>query len=107
MSSLEQLGLLVGMMVVTFGVRYPVLALSGKVRFPRWLRLALQYVPVAVLSALSAPIIVMPDGVLSISMANEYLVAGVFAIIVAALSRHLLLTICSGMTLFLMLRFFL
>ena len=107
MTDLEQLLLIVGMMVVTFGVRYPVLSLSGRVDLPVWLQTALRYVPVAVLSALSAPILLMPEGQLALSASNEYLLAGVFSIVVAALSRHLLLTIASGMAVFLCLRFFL
>ncbi len=105
MSNLEQVLLLLGMMIVTFGVRYPVLSLSGKLKFPAWLKAALEFVPVAVLSALSAPILLMPEGQLAIAFHNEYLVAGLFSIVVAALSRHLLLTISSGMGVFLLLRF--
>lgn len=107
MSEIEQIMLLAGMMIVTFGVRYPVLSLSGKVKFPSWLKAALQFVPVAVLSALSAPILLMPEGQLAIVYGNEYLLAGVFAIVVSALTRNLLLTISSGMGVFLLLRFLL
>jgi len=105
MTDLEQILLIVGMMVVTFGVRYPILSLSGRVDLPAWLRTALSYVPVAVLSALSAPILLMPEGQLDIAIDNEFLLAGLFSIAVAALSRNLLLTIASGMVLFLCLRF--
>ncbi len=107
MSDLEQVLLIRGMMLVTLGVRYPILALSGRVDLPKWLQSALGYVPVAVLSALSAPILLMPEGHLAINMSNEYLLAGVFSVAVAAFSRHLLLTIASGMVLFLCLRFLL
>ncbi len=105
MTDLEQILLIVGMMVVTFGVRYPILSLSGRVALPNWLKTALSYVPVAVLSALSAPILLMPEGQLDIAIDNEYLLAGLFSIAVAALSKNLLLTIASGMVLFLCLRF--
>ncbi len=105
MSDIEQILLIVGMMVVTFGVRYPILSLSGRVELPEWLQTALSFVPVAVLSALSAPILLMPEGQLTIAFSNEYLMAGLFSIAIAALSRHLLLTIASGMAVFLCLRF--
>ncbi|MEE9335980.1 MAG: AzlD domain-containing protein [Granulosicoccaceae bacterium] len=105
MSDLEQVLLVVGMMVVTFGVRYPILLLSGRVDLPAWLQTALSYVPVAVLSALCAPILLMPEGQIDIALGNEYLLAGLFSIAVAALSRNLLLTIASGMAVFLWLRF--
>ena len=105
MGDTEQILLIVGMMVVTFGVRYPILSLSGRVELPEWLQTALSFVPVAVLSALSAPILLMPEGQLNFAVSNEYLVAGFFSIAVATFSRSLLLTIASGMLVFLCLRF--
>lgn len=88
------------MMVVTFGVRYPVLALVGRIDLPGPLKRALQFVPVAVLSALCAPMVLLPDGQWNVSFTNAYLVASVFAILVAWKSRHLLLTIIVGLAVF-------
>ena len=99
--------LILGMMAVTFGVRYPVLALSGRVRMPPWLVKALGYVPVAVLSAMAVPMMLAPQGAMQLSFDNEYLVAGIASIVFVAVSRHLLWTIVLGMALFLALRFFL
>jgi branched-subunit amino acid transport protein len=93
------------MMAVTFGVRYPILALSGKVKMPAWLVKALGFVPVAVLSAIAVPIMVAPEGSLALEATNEYLIAGLAAIVFVAITRHLLWTILLGMALFLMLRF--
>lgn len=107
MSNWQEAILIAGMMVVTFGVRYPLLALSGRVRMPAWLSRALSFVPVAVLSAIVLPMMIAPEGNLWFALDNEYLVAGCVSIIVAALSRHLLLTIVLGMSLFMLLRFFL
>lgn len=98
--------LILGMMAVTFGVRYPILALSGRIRMPPLLVKALGYVPVAVLSAIAVPIMLAPQGDLQFNLGNEYLVAGVASIIFVAITRHLLWTIVSGMALFLLLRFF-
>ena len=105
MSYLQEALLILGMMAVTFGVRYPILALSGRIRMPPWLVKALNYVPVAVLSAITVPIMLAPRGDLQLNLANEYLVAGVASIIFVAFTRHLLWTIVLGMTLFLILRF--
>ena len=98
--------LILGMMAVTFGVRYPVLALSGCVRMPPWLVRALGYVPVAVLSAIAVPMMLEPQGAMQLSFDNEYLVAGIASIVFVAITRHLLWTIVLGMALFLALRFF-
>ena len=97
--------LILGMMAVTFGVRYPILTLSGRLRMPPWLVKALGYVPVAVLSAIVFPIMLAPEGHLSVSLDNAYLVAGVASIVFVAFTRHLLATIVLGMSLFLILRF--
>lgn len=99
--------LILGMMAVTFGVRYPVLALSGRIPMPAWLIKALGYVPVAVLSAITVPMMLAPQGDMQLSLHNEYLVAGVASIVFVAVTRHLLWTIVLGMALFLALRFFL
>lgn len=99
--------LILGMMAVTFGVRYPILALSGRIRMPQWLVKALGYVPVAVLSAITVPMLLAPRGSMQLSFNNEYLVAGIASVLFVAVTRHLLWTIVLGMALFLVLRFFL
>lgn len=103
MSTAEQIVLIIGMMSVTFGVRYSVLAMSGRIRMSPRMEQALRFVPVAVLTALCTPILFKPEGSWLLSMDNSHLVAGVVAIMIAALSRHLLLTIVLGMGLFLVL----
>lgn len=105
MSYWQEALLIIGMMAVTFGVRYPVLKLSGRVHMPAWLIKALGYVPVAVLSAIAVPIILAPQDQILVSISNEYLVAGVFSIVFVAVTKHLLWTIVLGMGLFLVLRF--
>lgn len=92
------------MMLVTFGVRYPVLALVGRIKLPAVVERALKFVPVAVLSALSAPIVLINDGNWNITPFNAYLVASIVAILVAWKTRHLLLTIVIGMLVFLCVR---
>lgn len=103
MTGFEQILLIVGMMLVTYGVRYSVLAMSGRIPMPKRVQDALRFVPVAVLTALCTPILLKPEGVLFLSLDNSHLVAGVVAIVIAAFTRHLLLTIVLGMALFLFL----
>ncbi len=105
MSRWQEALLIFGMMLVTFGVRYPILALSGRIRMPQWLIEALRFVPIAVLSAITIPMVIAPEQTIWLGIDNEYLVAGIVSIAIAAYSRHLLLTIVLGMSLFLVLRF--
>jgi len=72
---------------------------------PRWMERALRFVPVAVLTALSVPMLVMPEGEWALSIHNEYLMAGIVAIAVAAWRQNLLLTISVGLLVFFVLRY--
>jgi branched-subunit amino acid transport protein len=86
------------MALVTIAVRYPVLALVGKIPLPDSILRALKYVPPAVLTAIIVPAMVFtPDGSLDLRLTNSYLVAGIVAAIIAWRSKNLLLTIILGM----------
>lgn len=104
---MKDFALIFFMMLVTFGVRYPVLALVGKIQLPAYIERALKFVPVVVLSALSAPIVLIgSDGDWNLSFYNPYLVASLVAMAVAWKTRHLLLTIVCGMFVFVLIRVF-
>jgi branched-subunit amino acid transport protein len=93
--------LLTGMFLVTFGVRYPVLALVSKIRLPVLVSQGLKYVPVAVLMAIIAPAIFIPDGNrFDLTWHNPALLAGLVAALVSWKSKSLLLTILAGMAFF-------
>lgn len=89
--------LIVGMALVTFGTRYPVLAVLSKTTLPERLLKALKYVPPTVLTAIIVPALLLPDGELQVSYTNAPLAAGSFAALVAWRSKSLLLTISLGM----------
>ncbi len=99
--------LIAGMMLVTFGVRYPVLALLSRRRLSDPVLSALEFVPVAVLSAIVVPMVVSRDGEWAFSFDNPFLLATIFSIFVAWKSRNLLLTILLGMAVFLFLNWWL
>jgi branched-subunit amino acid transport protein len=89
--------LILGMMVVTFGARYPVLAILSQTPLPKGIFRALNYVPPAVLTAIIVPAILLPDGEISFSLNNAPLFAGIISMIIAWRSKNLLLTIVLGM----------
>ncbi len=101
---MNELLLIVGMALVTFAVRYPVLVLVGKIPLPDRVFRALRYVPPAVLAAIIVPAVLMPDGSIDLTPNNSYLVAGIIAGVIAWRSKNLLLTIVSGMAIFLIWR---
>lgn len=90
--------MILGMTLVTFAVRYPVLALVGKIPLPPRVFEALRYVPPAVLAAITVPALLMPDGsTVMVSVENTRLLAGLLAAGVAWTTKNLLLTIVLGM----------
>lgn len=90
--------MIAGMTLVTFGIRYLLLPLSGHIPFPDGLQRALRFVPPAVLTAIIVPAALMPDGsALQLSHTNPYLVGAVLTALIGWLSRHLLVTIVCGM----------
>jgi branched-subunit amino acid transport protein len=98
---LNELTLILGMALVTFAVRYPVLALFGRIPLPQPIFRALRFVPAAVLAAIVAPAMLVPGGTrLELHPANAALVAGLVAGLVAWRSRNLLWTILVGMAFF-------
>lgn len=89
--------LIAGMALVTYMVRYPLLELVGKIPLPDRLFRALRYVPPAVLAAIIAPTILMPEGEIALTPSNPFLVAGIIAGLVAWKTKNLLLTVAIGM----------
>lgn len=101
---MSELLLILGMALVTFGVRYPMLAIIGRLQLPDTALRALRYVPLAVLTAIIVPAILMPGGDIDLRPENTYLVGGIIAALVAWRTKNLLLTIIVGMGAFLLWR---
>ncbi|MFN3581058.1 MAG: AzlD domain-containing protein [Pseudomonas sp.] len=97
-----------GMALITFALRYALFAAGNRVRFSPLVSQALTYVPVAVLTAIIAPAMLIPDGQqLALGWTNAYLVGGLAAIAIAAKWRNLLATIVGGMLCFFLWRWLL
>ena len=92
--------MILGMLVVTFGVRYFPFALAGRIAMPPLMEAALQYVPPAVLVAITMPAVLLPHGEWFVSWTNPYLVAALVATLASILTRNLLATIAIGLTTF-------
>ena len=93
--------MVIGMMAVTFGVRYPVLALVSRLALPPVVLDALKFIPPAVLMAIVIPAVLMPAGQVNFGLDNAYLVAGIAAALIVWRTKNLLLTIVLGMVIFL------
>ncbi|HDZ56223.1 MAG TPA: AzlD domain-containing protein [Pseudomonas xinjiangensis] len=97
-----EITMVTGMALITFGIRYALFAAGNRVRFNPLVTQALNYVPVAVLTAIVAPAMFMPNAEkgLDIALDNAYLIGGLAAIVIAARWRKLLATIAGGMSCF-------
>jgi branched-subunit amino acid transport protein len=80
----------------TFAIRLSFIAAEGKMALPGWFHAMLPFVPIATLTAIIVPELVMPGGTVQLSFSNARLVAGCLAIAVAAVTRNILVTIAAG-----------
>lgn len=87
---------LVGMVIVTYGIRLSFLVFGHRMAFPAWLERALRYVPAAVLTALIVPMALAPQGGVDVSLHNAYLPGTIASIGVALWTRQTLAAILGG-----------
>lgn len=97
--------LIVGLL--TFGIRLSFILILDRWTPPPIVERALRFVPVAVLSAIIAPELILPGGSLDISLGNERLLAGLVATVVAWYTKNIVWTILAGMGALLLLQNFL
>lgn len=91
-----------GMAVVTFLIRYVFFAFGERLRFPPLVRRALAYVPIAVLTAITVPMVLLPDGAhWNLSWRNAWLVGALVSAAIVWKTRNLLAAIGIGMAVFL------
>ena len=88
---------ILGMGLITYGIRVVLFLLPERLALPPWLLRALRYVPAAVLSAIILPELLLSGGALDISLGNERLLAGLVGILVAWRTRNVLWTVAAGM----------
>ena len=96
--------LIVGLL--TFGIRLSFILILDRWSPPPIVERALRFVPVAVLSAIIAPELVLVGGTLDISLGNLRLIAGLIATIVAWQTKNIVWTILAGMSTLLILQNF-
>ena len=92
--------IILGMFIVTFGVRFVLFARADKVVMPAFIEKALKFVPVAVLTAIITPMILMPNQQIDISLSNPWFLGALAAFIVGIWRQQQLLTILVGVLVF-------
>ncbi len=97
-------GLMLVCGMITFVIRYSFIAAEGHFQPSPWFVRLLPFVPVAALTALVAPELLLVDGGIALGIGNARLWAGLVAIVAAALWRNTVLTIGLGFAVFYLLR---
>ena len=93
--------MILGMALITFLIKALIFILGDRVVFPLLLKEALGFVPVTALTAIIVPMVLAPHGQgIELSWRNPQLIAAVVAVIACAATRHQLLTIGVGLTVF-------
>ena len=90
--------------LLTFLTRLSFIALLDRIKTPLSVQRALRFVPIAVLTAIFVPELILPNGTLDIGPGNPRLLAGFAAILVAWRMKNVVLTIAVGMAMFVLLR---
>ena len=83
--------------ILTFGIRLSFIVILDRWQPPRIIQRALRFVPVAVLSAIIAPELILPGGTLDVSLGNYRLLAGLVSTLVAWNTKNIVWTIIAGM----------
>lgn len=88
--------IILGTALVTYLPRMLPLVVLSRMRLPEVFLRWVKFVPAAVLAALLAPGLLLPDGKLALT-ANPYLLAAIPTVVVAVRTRSMALTILTGM----------
>ena len=91
---------MIGLGILTFLIRFSFIALLDRWQTPPIVQRALRFVPVAVLTAIIIPELMLRDGQLNPDPLNPRLLAGFVAVLVAWKTKNVILTIVVGMIVF-------
>ena len=89
--------IVIGMGLVTFGIRLVPIVLLGRIEIPLIVQRSLRFVPPAVLTAIIVPELLYRNNQIDVSLTNVRLLAGLIAIVVAWRTKNALITIGVGM----------
>ena len=93
--------------VITLATRASFIVLAERMTLPQPVQRALQFTPIAALTAILVPEVVAPSGTFTLALAAPRLIAGVVAAGIAWRTRNITLTIVVGMGLLWLLEYIL
>lgn len=94
--------MIAGMAAVTFLIKAGLFIIGDRIAFPSLVRQALEFVPVAVLTAIVVPMVLAPGGGgMELTWRNPQLVGALVTIAISVATGRQLLTIVAGLAVFL------
>ena len=96
--------MILGMAAITYVLRFAPLVALRRITFPERFTKTLRFIPIAVLSTLIVPAILMPQGSLHLSYDNSYLIAAIVTVIVAYKTKKMIFAILAGILVIFLLR---
>lgn len=91
-------GLMIGMAIITFALRFGPLTLFSKIDLPRLAHRSFRLVIPAVFAALVFPVLFLVNGTPALNpLSNPKLIAAAVAVLVAWRTNHMLITMLAGM----------
>lgn len=81
--------------LATFAIRFSFIGAAGRIKIPAWFSRMLRFVPVAALTALVWPDVLITQG--AFTLGEPRLIAGLIAAIIAWKTRNILATLGGGM----------
>ncbi|HSH05067.1 MAG TPA: AzlD domain-containing protein [Anaerolineae bacterium] len=89
--------IIIGMGLITFAIRLTPILLLERFTLPPTLQRALKYVPIAVLSAIIAPELLITNNQINLALTNDRLLAGLLAIFITWYTKNIILAVTLGM----------
>ena len=84
--------------IITFSTRFSMFNKSIAKKMPDWVETPLHYVPIALLTAIIVPEVLINEGTINFSIfENLRIMAACFAVFIALISRNVIATIASGL----------
>lgn len=96
--------LIICMAVITFGIRYFLLAYANRIVLPDIIKESLKFIAPSVLTAITVPAVMMPSGNLDFSIGNPYFLSACFATLAGIATKNVLFTIVVGLVSFFLFR---
>ena len=93
--------LIILMALITFSIRYVLIASAGRWHLPSTMERGLKYVPIAVLSAIVVQTVIVEvqgNEPITKSINIHFLTAAIIAFLVARFTKSLMLTVLAGLT---------